>query len=95
MKNENIKVTFLEMITLNEIKVKHKYIQLEKSKEYIDLLKELSKLNPETSKEEMSKIIKKLESLMNKTNEELKDIQEDKKFVESLLKRELCEKKKA
>jgi len=87
MEKDQIQVNILEMIRLNEIKLRNKKMQLDTADSVISLFKKLSELTPETSTEELEETQSQLRAMMNKTEEELKIIQEDKKFVKILMDR--------
>lgn len=87
--NDNkIKVSFIELMTLNEIQLKHRKMRLDTADQFITILKQVSKLTSDTSIEEMEETQSQLRAFMNSVEDELKNINDDKKFVEKIIERE-------
>lgn len=83
---EEIKVNLMEMMTLNEINLKHKKLKMELADKIISIYKKLSNLE-NMSVEELDELQNQLRAMMNKTEKDLKGIDSDKKFVNKLMKR--------
>jgi len=86
-KNKKIEVNLLELITLNEIKLRNRKSQIDTANNLVSLFKQVSKLSPDTSIGELKKIQLQLKSMMKKTEKELEVIEDDKKFVRNIMKR--------
>lgn len=94
-REEQVKVSILEMIRLNEIRLRHKGMQLGIADSVISLFKRISTLTPDTSLEELKEAQSQLRAMINETDQEFSIIKDDKEFVEMLMNRSKKNKKSA
>jgi len=83
---EQIKVNLIEMMTLNEINLKHEKMKMGLADKTISLYKNLSNLE-NMSIDELDELQSQLRAMMNETEKDLKNIDSDKSFVNKLMKR--------
>ena len=84
---KNVNVNLFEMITLNEIKLKHHKMALDSADQFLSILMEISNITPKTSVEELEQKQNHLRAIMNDMEQQLKEIVKDKLFVEAIMKR--------
>jgi len=77
----------MEMITLNEIKLKHRKRQLANADRFIAIFKKISQLNIDTPIGEIDSMQTQLRSMLNEVEDELEGIRDDKLFVDKIMKR--------
>jgi hypothetical protein len=86
-KQSSVKVSFIEMIQLNDIKIRHQKLQLEQANQYLTILAKIKDLNSDTSIEEMEKVQSQLTEVLSYLELLSVQIAEDKKFVETIMQR--------
>ena len=84
---KGVYVNLMEMITLNEIKLKHRKRQLANADRFIAIFKKISQLNIDTPIGEIDSMQTQLRSMLNEVEDELEGIRDDKLFVDKIMKR--------
>lgn len=84
---ETTKISFLELLRLNEIKVKQLNYKLGMLDEYLSILRRVNQLGVVASVEDIDELQEQLRCILNKTDDDLRDIAVDKKFLEDLIER--------
>lgn len=87
MTEKTIEVNLLEMITLNEIKLKHHKMALDTADQFISIFMNICKINPDMPVEEIEAQQNQLRAIINDIEQQLRGIAKDKEFVEGILKR--------
>lgn len=83
-KGEKITVTLLELIKINQIRLKNERINLENMDCVISLFGKTKNINHNTTVEELEEIQTQVRAMLNQTEEKLKEYELDKKFVKEI-----------
>jgi dethiobiotin synthetase len=90
-KRELINISLIELIRLNQIKLKNEQMQLENVDCIISIFSKIKDINIDTTIEELEQVQSQIRAMLNQTEEKMKEIENEKKFVEELQKREISQ----
>ena len=85
--NKSIKVSMDEMITLNLIMFKQEKYKLQMADQVISIYKRIITLGPDTPITELNEMQEQLRAMLNQAEADIKDMEEDKKFINRLQER--------
>ena len=86
-KEKTVTVNFLEMMHLNGIRLRQEKFKLEMADEFLTILKNVSQLTPDTPVKDIETFQGQLRAMLNDAEDKLKQLEEDKAFIEMISKR--------